>query len=93
MESAEGKPNEFLIIIEGNKKKGYSAFLPDVPAFFVAGSTIKEIDKETAKALPWYLEYLKREGREVKAQRRTERKIALTVPLPHEELRYKYIKV
>ena len=63
MASVEGKPNEFLLVIEGNKKGGYSALLPDVPGFFVAGSTIKEIDKETAKALPWYLDYLKQQGR------------------------------
>ena len=72
---------------------GYSALLPDVPGFFVAGSTIKEIDKETAKALPWYLDYLKQQGREAKPKMHTERQIALTVPSPHEELRYKYIKV
>lgn len=92
MELAEGKRNEFLLVIEGNKRKGYSALLPDVPSFFVVGSTIKKIDKETAKALPGYLDYLKQLGREVKPKNRTDRQIALTVPSPHEELHYKYIK-
>jgi predicted RNase H-like HicB family nuclease len=55
----EGRLTTFSMVIEGNKQTGYSALLPDVPGFFVAGITIKEIEKETAKALPWYLDYLK----------------------------------
>jgi predicted RNase H-like HicB family nuclease len=82
----EGKLTTFSMVIEGNKQTGYSALLPDVPGFFVAGSTIKEIEKETAKALPWYLDYLKQRGREAKPKKRTERQLALTVSsLPSRE--------
>lgn len=89
----EGKSSTFSMVIEGNKKIGYSALLPDVPGFFVAGDTIKEIEKETAKTLPWYLDYLKQEGKEVKPQKRTDRQLALTIASPHEELRFSSITI
>jgi predicted RNase H-like HicB family nuclease len=80
------KSQTFLMVIEGNETIGFSALLPDVPGFFVAGSTLKEIDEETADALPRYIEYLQQKEITLKSKTRTESQMALTIPLPHEVL-------
>ena len=89
--------NGFLMVTTGPKRGrgAYGAFLPDVPGFFVVGSTIKEIEKETAKSLPAYLNYLKQEGKDPKPTRRTKHQTAQILPssFPNDASRCKCIRV
>jgi len=55
-------PRRYLIIIEGNGERNYSAYSPDIPGVAAAGSTQEDCERERREAITFHLEGLARDG-------------------------------
>lgn len=60
---------EYLVIYETDSEGGWSAYSPDLPGCYAAGSTIDEVRQLIADAIPAHIDALREAG--------------LPVPEPH----------
>jgi len=50
------------VIIEGDRRSGYSAYSPDLPGCVSAGGTIEEVERLMREAIEFHLEGLRADG-------------------------------
>lgn len=50
------KTDAYILVVEGDAERGYSAYFPDVPGCVTAGDSLDEIRRLAAEALEFHLE-------------------------------------
>jgi predicted RNase H-like HicB family nuclease len=54
--------SKYAVVIEGDERTGYSAYVPDLPGCVAAAGTLAEVRKLIAEAITFHLEGMRLNG-------------------------------